>query len=85
MRFGLGLGLSVFLGNRVSELSNFGGIDWILIGKWDDSIPTSDAWNDAVGWIFNGVWDDAVPTGASTWNSPDGTGYNIWIDSEVTI
>lgn len=68
-----------------SELQNFGGLSWILSGIYDDTIPTSDAWSDAVGWLFNGVWDDAVPTGAATWNVPDGTGYTIWTDSEVTV
>ena len=66
-------------------LPNFGGLNWILYGRWDDTIPTSAEWSEAADWLVNGVWVDSAPTGGATWSAPDGTGFTTWTESEVTI
>jgi hypothetical protein len=88
---GLGIGINARRGGRAYDAEQRALLaipfvrDWILNGKWDDRIPTSDEWNDYIAWVFDGVWNDDVPTGTPTWSFPDETAFTVWDDSEATV
>lgn len=59
---------------------------WFAFGEWDDSIPTSEEWQDFSSWTFLGQWNDNVPTGTVSWTTPTGDGnvFTVWDDTVTT-